>query len=240
MADVVETRVKGNLLFIDQDGHLRRVVDAIGPDVTKYIAHPSDFGSAGQDPSGWTTTMVETGGGGDSDINGSATPGATFDIVTDNAENDGVSAQMGGSVFELTSDQDLYFGIRFKINDVTQSDFFLGLAVTDTAILGGVTDRIGFQSLDGSTDLKFMVEKDSSETLTAALATLADDTYVTCEFYWNGTALTVFVNDAEVTGPALTNLPDDLGLRLSLELLTGEAAAQTMTVQWLRVIQVGR
>lgn len=239
MTDVTDIKVDGNIVFIDRAGHLRRYVDAIGPDVIKYLAEPRHFSTDTNDPFGWTTTVVE-GGAGASEISASATAGKTIDIVTDNAENDGVSAQLAGTTFELTSDQKFYFGIKFQINDVDQSDLFFGLAVTDTAILGGVTDRIGFQSVDGETDLDFVLEKNSTETASDTGVALADATDIVCEFFWDGSAIEVFVNGASVLTPAVTNLPNDVGLRLSLEFLTGEAAAQTCTVEWLRCIQIGR
>lgn len=237
-------RVRGNLVYIDQGGGLRRVVDAIGPDVLKYIAEPSHFqanAATASDPSRFTVTVVEAGSG-TSEMDASNGAGQTFRIITAADENDGLSAQLNGESFELTSDQDLYFGIELSLNDATQTDYFVGLAITDTAILGGVTDRIGFEKLDGSTDVGFMVEKDSTETKSSAQGTAADDTFMVLEFYWAGadSALYVFIDGTEVTAPATTNLPNDEALRLSLELLTGEAVANNMTVKWLRVIQIGR
>lgn len=238
MANVHSRRIRGNQVFYDT--HRKRLIDAIGPDVIKYELRPDVANAAGTDPTGWTTTVVEAGAGGDSDVVPATDAGYAWNVVTDNAENDGVSTQLLGTPFELTSDQDLYCGFEFQINDVTQSDFFLGLAVTDTAILGGVTDRIGFESLDGSTDLKFALEKNSTQTLTASLATLADATVVFAEWYWDGSTVAVFVDGTEQTAPATTNLPDDVAMRLSIEFLTGEAAAQTMKIRQGRIIQVGR
>lgn len=217
-----------------------RIIDAIGPDVTKYSLEPHVANAAGTDPTGWTTTVVETGAGGDSDAVPATDAGYAWNLITDNADNDGISLQLLGTPFELTSDQDLYFGIEFQINDVTQSDFFLGLAITDTAILSGVTDRIGFESLDGSTDIKLAIEKDSTETLTASLGTLVDATLVYVEFYWNGTSIYPFINGVGAALPAVTNLPDNEALRLTLEFLTGEAVAQTMKIRQGRIIQIGR
>lgn len=241
MASLHSRFVRGNLVYYHT--HLRRLVDAIGPDVIKYELHQRDVqanAGTGTDPYGWTTTVVEAGLGGTSEVTASNTAGYVWELLTDNAENDGISLQLNGESFELTSDQDLYCGMEFEINDVTQTDFFFGLAITDTAILGGVTDRIGFESLDGSTDLKFMLEKDSTETLSSSLHTLANDTLVFVEFYWDGTGVEAFVDGASVATPAVTNLPNDEALRLSMEFLTGEATANTMKIRQGRIIQIGR
>lgn len=229
---------RGALCFWET--HRKRLVSAIGGNVISYELRPDVANAAGTDPTGWTTTVVEAGAGGDSNIVPATDAGYAWNLITDNADNDGVSAQLLGTPFELTSDQDLYCGFEFEINDVTQTDFFLGLAVTDTAILGGVTDRIGFESLDGSTDMTFALEKDSTQTLTSSLHTLVDDTLVFAEFYWDGSTIAVFVDGVEQTAPAVTNLPDDVAMRLSLEFLTGETTANTMKIRQGRIIQIGR
>lgn len=238
MANLHARRIRGNLAYYDT--HYKRLVDAVGPDVVKYDLQPGHLGvAAGASPAGWLETVVEVGVG-TSEFLGSTLAGYVGDIITAANENDGWSGQLSGDSFELTSDQDLYFGCEWKLNDVTQTDFFMGLAVPDTDILGGVTDRIGFESLDGSTDLKAMLEKNSTETLTAALATLVDATVIFTEFYWDGTGVEFFINGASVATPVVTNLPNDVALRLTMELVSGEAAAQTMNVRQLRVIQIGR
>lgn len=238
MANLHSRRLRGNLVYWDT--HRKRLIDAIGPDVIKYDLQPGHLpGLAGAAPPGWTETVVEVGAG-TSDFIGSGTAGFVGDIVTAANDNDGWSGQLSGSSFELTSDQDVYFGCEFQINDVTQSDFFMGLAVTDVTILGGVTERIGFESLDASTDFKFMLEEGGTETLSASHATLVNATNLFAEFYWDGTGVEVFVNGVSVATPAVTNLPNVVSLRLSLEFLTGEAVAQTMKIRQLRVIQIGR
>ena len=238
MANLHARRIRGNLVYYDT--HRKRLIDAIGPDVIKYELQPGHLvGSAGAAPPGWTETVVEVGGG-TSDFIGSGTAGFVGDIVTAADENDGWSGQLSGSSFELTSDQDVYFGCEFQVNDVTQIDLFIGLAITDTAILGSVTERMGFETLDGSTDFKFMLEEGNTETLSASLATLADDTNIFAEFYWDGTGVEVFINGASVETPAVTNIPNVVSLRLSLEFLTGEGIAQTMKIRQLRIIQIGR
>lgn len=238
MANMHSRHLRGNLLFYDN--HRKRLIDAIGPDVIKYDLQPGHLpGLAGAAPPGWTETVVEIGAG-TSDFTGSGTAGFIGNIVTAANENDGWSGQLSGSSFELTSDQDVYFGCEFQVNDVTQIDYFMGLAVTDTAILGGVSERIGFETLDGSTDFKFMLEEGGTETLSASHATLVDDTNLFAEFYWDGTGVEVFIDGVSVATPAVTNIPNVVALRLSLELLTGEAVAQTMKIRQLRVIQIGR
>lgn len=241
--DVIGDRIKGNLVYIDRGAHLKRLVGAIGPGVVVFnedFVHFTDAG-AGSDPVGWTTTMVETGAGGDSDFDSLDGSGGFGRMTTDNADNDGVSAQLNGEAFELTSDQVLYCGFfGVTINDVTQTDTFIGLAITDTAILGGVTDRIGFENVDAAATLDFVLEKNNTQTTSSTVHTLVDATAVDLEFYFDGTNIEVFVDGASVATPAVTNLPDDEQLRVSLEFLTGEAVANTADIDRITCIQLGR
>lgn len=232
--------IKGNLAFYDT--HLKRILDAQGADVVKYIDDftylPVDDTTG--DPTAFTVTTVDGGADGNGSVSLGSESGGVLVITTDDAENDGANVQLNGSSFELTSDQHLYFGAKLKINDADQTDVFIGLAVTDTDILGGVTDRIGFQSVDGEAALDFVVEKDSTETKVDDVGTLVDDTYSYVEFYWDGVGLEVFVDGVSVSNPAITNLPNDVAHRVSLHFLTGEAVANTCTVDFIRCIQFGR
>lgn len=232
--------VKGNLVYWQT--HRKRWVDALGADVVKYI---DDFvhgpGTDTAFDNYWTVTRVEAGAG-ESTVTRTDAVGGALLITTDAAENDGVNMQQVGESFELTADQEFYFGaFGVQVSDATQSDLFLGLAVTDTDILGGVTDGIGFRKVDGSTTLSYVVEKDSTET-TGTAATLANATPVDLEFHWSGASSTLefFVNGTSLGAVATTNLPNDEFLRTSIHFLAGEAVAKTFTLDKLVIIQIGR
>lgn len=239
MPNVHSRYVNGKFAFWET--HRKRIIDAIGSDVVKYIDDfvyvPVDDTTG--DPTAWTTTVVEAGAS-DTTVTSANVSGGALLITTDANENDGANLQLNGESFKLVSGVPLYFGARVKMSDATQSDLFIGLAITDTDILGGVTDRIGFEKLDGSTDLKFMLEKDSTETLSAALATVANNTNLFLEFFYDGSGIEVFVDGVSVATPAVTNLPDDEELRVSLQFLAGSAGAKTCTVDFIRCIQFGR
>lgn len=241
-ANINATKIKGNLAWY-QGSNVKRLVDAIGPEVVKVH---EDFVNVHHNASemdlNWTVTRVE-GGASESTIAIVDGVGGICRITTDSNENDGINAQMIGEAFELTADQHLFFGAYgCKISDATQSDFFLGLAITDTDILGGVTDRIGFEKLDGAVDIKCMLEKDSSETLTDTGVDAADNTAFDIEFYWNGDASTIefFVNGTSVATPVTTNLPNDEILRISWHFLAGAAASKTMDIDKIVCIMIGR
>jgi len=231
--------IGGNLGYWDT--HRQRLVDAIGADVVKFI---DDFTAvnlgAGDAPEGWTVTLVEAGGG-ESTITHPDGIGGTLLLTTDANEDDGISMQLAGESFELTSGQSAtYFGVKFQASEATQIDILAGLCITDTALLGGMTDGVYFEKLDGGTGTSFTVEQDSAETQADALATFAAATDTIWEFYWDGTVLKAYINGVLVSTPVLTNLPDDEFLTPSIEVLAGSAAARTMTIDWIRAIQIGR
>ncbi len=223
--------------------HLKRLLFAIGENVVQYIddfiTFPVDDSTG--DPTEWTATMVEAGTG-NSTITQADQSGGAVVITTDDNDNDGVNAQLNGESFKLKTTNHLYFGaFGVKLSEVTQSDLFLGLSITDTDILGGATDSIGFRKVDASADLTFMVEKGSAETIVTGLKTLVAATEYDIEFMWDGAALEVFVDGVSVSKPAVTNLPDDEELRVSWHFLNGLAdAPATCTIDKLVCIQIGR
>lgn len=235
-ADVKGKTVQGNLVYLET--HEKRVLEAIGPDVTKLINDFTDGPAIDTAfDNDWTVTRVEAGAG-ESTLTRSDGVGGVLLITTDAAENDGANVQVIGESFKLASGNIVYFGARLKASATTQNDFFIGLAITDTDILGGVTDRIGFEKLDAATAVKFMLEKDSTETLSGTLSTL-DTNYHTYEFYFDGTNVEAFIDGVSVATPAVTNLPNDEELRVSIHALAGEAVAKTFEIDWVRAVQIG-
>lgn len=230
---------KGNLLYWDT--HQKRLIDAIGADVIKYV---DDFTQTGvpvaDTPLGWTVTLVE-GGTGESTVALTDVSGGALLITTDDAENDGVNLQRNGEAFGMASGAGYltYFGIRIKVSEATQSDLLVGLCITDTDLLGGMTDGAYFRKVDGSTSLAFATEKDSTETETTGVLTVAADTFYVLEFYFDGTTVEAFVDGVSVASHS-TNLPDNELLTPSIHYLAGSAGAKTATVDWVRAIQVGR
>lgn len=188
----------------------------------------------------WTITTTEAGTGSATEALADEQFGAL--LVTNAAGDDDLDFfQKVGESFKYVSGKRLYFGIRFKTSDATESDIIAGLVITDTTPLAH-TDGIAFIKDDGDANIDFIVTKDSTETEQAAVGTLADDTYVTLEFYYDGAThdnanIQVFVDGTRVAGVALTNVPDDENLTITFGVQNGEAAAKTLTVDWVRAFQ---
>ena len=236
MANIHSKHVLGNLVFYDTNG--QRWIDAVGGGVSKFLFNTA-FMAADDTTgylSGFTHTAVEAGAG----TSTAVLSDNTLLVTTAANEDDGVSLQVIGEAFKLdAATKRVYFGINFQASEATQSDFLVGLAITDTALLGGVTDAVYFECVDGSTDINFVLEKNSTETTSAApVGTFADATDITLEFIFDGTSVDAWVNGTRQTRLAVTNLPDDENLTPSVEFLTGAASAETMTINWMRAIQI--
>lgn len=188
----------------------------------------------------WVITTTEGGAGSATEALADEQFGALL-VTNDNADDDHDFFQLAKESFKYVSGKRLYFGIRLKVSDATESDLVAGLQIRDTTPLA-VSDGIWFGKDDGDTDIDFHVAKDSTQTDEAAVGTLADNTYVTLEFYYDGRTdsaanIQVFVDGTRVAGVALTNVVDDELLTVSFGLQNGAAAAKTMTVDWVRAVQ---
>ena len=236
MPQVRSRRINGNLAYWST--HQKRILDGLGEGVVKFITDFTSFpvDDTTGDPTEYTSTVVEAGSGNTTIASTDKSGGAVL-ITTAANENDGGSYQLLGESFK-TDGNELYFGTSIATNEATQSDVLIGLSVTDTAMLGGLANGIYFECLDGATGISAVTESGSSETQSDSLGTLADDTFVELEFYYNGSNVEFFINGSSVATHTAT-IPST-EMRVSFEYLTGAAAAKTMTLDWIRCIQFGR
>jgi len=199
-------------------------------DQTYYMYHNDFFTYNSGD---WTITTTEAGTGSATEAVTSSAGGALL-LTNAAGDNDLDFLQLKGEGFKLSTSKNAYFSARFKVNDVDQSDFVMGLGITDTTPLD-TTDGVFFISADGDAGLDFLVEKDNSATTTEDVATMADDTFITATWFIDPNASKVYysINNADPVGVAITNLPDDEELTVSFGIQNGEASAQTMTIDYV-------
>jgi hypothetical protein len=193
-------------------------------------------------------TIVATGAGESTAVITDHPTGALL-ITTDALENDGVNMQLGasqGTCVDLNGDHPLYLGTSFVINDVDQTDIFVGVGVTDGDWSAGITDGMYFRSEDESADLYFVTEADSVENATL-VATMEDDTRIVCEFLYmaypdTGPQVRAFINGNEISAArtlaTAATFPDDELLRLTVEFLTGEDVVNTCILEALHMIHI--
>ena len=207
-------------------------------DPSKYYTYFDDFFEY---HSGiYTITTTEAGTGSASE---EITAGAGGQLLITNAagDNDLDFFQLKGEAFRFDSTKRMFFSSRFKVSDATQSDLVMGLQITDTTSLD-VTDGIFFIKGDADTQPDFIIEKDNSSTLSVLeMNAMEDDTFVTLSFEYDpldvatgGAVFRVYqdnVQVGEITGT--TNAPDDEDLTISFGIQNGEAAAKTMTIDFI-------
>jgi len=187
----------------------------------------------------WTITTTEAGAGNATEALTNADGGVLL-ITNDDADNDADFFNKVGESFLMQSGKKAFFKSRFKVSDATQSDFIMGLQITDTTPLD-VTDGILLQRNDGDTNLDVYVEKNNTASSAAAIATIADDTYITVGFYYNREDAVYYYAGTDSKNPTLlgklatTNLPDDEELTISFGIQNGEAAAKTMSIDYIFV-----
>jgi len=196
------------------------------------------------DAGDWLSTSID----GDSDagevINvADDAVGGILTITTNDAAADAEQLQLNGESFKCVTGKQLYFETRFAMGDVDTTDLFIGLAITDNTVLAGCTDRIGFQVLhDGN--IKALVEKDNTETLTDTTVDIADGTLATfgttsvkCAFLYDGDTdeVRVFINDVYKITLAAANIPDDEALTPTIAVLVPGAAAETVWVDYIKI-----
>jgi hypothetical protein len=159
--------------------------------------------------------------------------GGTLLVTNAAADNNSSFSQKIGESFLFEAGKKAWFRARVKVSDATQSDFVIGLQITDTTPLA-VTDGIYFRKDDGDTNIDLVVIKDSAATTGTAIGTIVDATFINLAYYYNGVDKVVgFVNDVAVSSLATTNLPDDEELTISFGVQNGEAVAKTMTVDYI-------
>jgi len=209
-------------------------------DPSKYYTYFDDFFEY---HSGiYTITTTEAGSGNASEAI-TAGAGGQLLITNDDADNDLDFFQLKGESFKWDSSKRMFFSARFKTNDATQSEIVMGLQITDTTPLD-VTDGIFFLKVDADTKPDLIIEKDNTSTLSILeMDAMEDDTFVTLSFEYDpldvATGGAVFrayqdnVQVGEITGT--TNAPDDEDLTISFGIQNGEAAAKTLTIDFILV-----
>jgi hypothetical protein len=226
MSNLLVTRFPNGVTNVGEDSPF---ADLSMPVPTLFHTYFEDFDyyTAGS----WTVTETQAGAtqaltDGD---------GGLLLITNTAADDDLVSLQKVGESFRFASGKKLFFEARFKVSDATQSDFVVGLQITDTTPLD-VSDGVFFIKADGSTSVSLVVEKNGTATTTASVATAANDTFIRLGFYYNGaSAIEYFVNGVTLGTSVTTNLVDDEDLTPTFAIQNGEAVAKTMTMDYIFV-----
>jgi len=222
------THFTSGVTNVSGDGTLGKLK---APAPHKYHSYFNDFDT--YLASDWTITTTEAGSGSATEALADGDGGLL--LVTNAAgDNDHDFFQLVKEGYKYEAGKQLAFNIRFKTSDATQTDIVAGLQLTDTTPLD-VTDGIFFLKEDGSTSISFIVEKDSTQSTLTLPNALADDTFMTLGFVFDpkNQKFHVFQDNVLAGTVVNTNAPDDEELTVSFGVQNGEAAAKTMTIDYV-------
>lgn len=179
----------------------------------------------------WTVTEVGVGTRALQDADGGRL------LVTNAAADDNHNYfNKVGESFLFETGKKLFFRALFQVNDATQSDFIMGLQITDVTPLD-VTDGVFFQKDDGDALLDFHAEKNNVAVSAAGIFTVQDATDLEVAFFWDGIDRIWYSINGTVTGfitPG-ASLPDDEVLTVSFAIQNGEAVAKSMALDYIFV-----
>lgn len=152
--------------------------------------------------------------------------------------------QKVGASFLPVAGKQLWFESRLRLSNVADTLMVMGLQLTDTTPLDA-TDGIYFiKPVAATATVDLICRKDATtgSISRAAVATLANNTFIDLGFYFDGKRyLTPYVNNVAGTRIDLTTtlsafLPD-AQLRISMGLTNGASAAQNAQIDYIFVAQ---
>lgn len=167
--------------------------------------------------------------------------GGVLLLTNGSSDNDNTFLQYKGGAsstvvetFSWDSTKAMWFHARMKVSNATQTDFVIGLQITDTSPLA-VSDGFYFQKDDDATSLYFKATKSSTSTSVTGLATIADDTYFTVGFWWDPTlgVLNLYYNGNPVGSISDTTNFTTHTLTLSFGVQNGDGNSRTMSLDFL-------
>lgn len=235
--------VNGALVFYDGNDHRKAWLDAMGTNVVKYI---NDFtvcprstkaADATNNPE-WIITHTSAGTG-HSEVKSADLTGGVMTLEPATNDNDGINMQLRGEDFSPKTDCPLYFGVRYKCDENTQSDFIIGIVEHDTVTIDGSSHGIFFATTDGGTYVKLHVVKDGTTDKTTNMTTgLTNTGWNVDEFLVSSTSKVECWHNNSYIGSVTAGIPStDMAVTVAFE--AGAAnSTYNLYVDWIRCIQL--
>lgn len=181
-----------------------------------------------------TTSATRAPVTGDGGLVTFSTGSAVDDYITA-AQWDGNSGAAVIENFTWESTKHLFLKARLKVSDADNSDFNIGLLVTDTTPLDAA-DGISFLLADGDATVSAKIVNSGASSSTQELGDLADDTFATMTIaYIPGTGFQCYWNEALVGTITSTANAPTTELAISLNIGNGTTAASTLTIDYLMI-----
>ncbi len=236
----VHSRYENGQLIFYEAGQRQRIVEAIGPNVIKFI---QDFG--GDNPADtWIDTLVSAGSG-TTAIAGRSEAGGSISILAAGNDTDGAQLQklLG---FVATANDPIYFGCRWEFTGTGAGScgVLIGLVDQDESVIAGATDMIAFRTKDADSALDLVTEDNGSETELELDSALVVDTWYTNEFFFDGDPTTPRVHawhNGTYIGASTAGIEQTNGLAVTIAYLNGAAHGENLAglhVDYVRCIQL--
>lgn len=190
-------------------------------DQSRLVSYWNDFHT--YTSGDWTLTETQAGA---TQAVDTGAHGGILKLTNATGTSDVNQIQLINETFKLASGKQFWMKTRFALT-ATLANFggLIGLAITDTTAVAGVSDGIFVRKPTGSSTLSAVVCKNSTET-TQALGTMVSGTYVTAALYYNGkNAIEAWLDGAKIGTMATTNLPDDEELAITLASVNATSGA---------------
>ncbi len=176
----------------------------------------------------WTVTETQ-GGATQGIINGD---GGILSLINSAANNDLNAIQLANETFAFVAGKQAWFKCRFSLSNATNAAMVIGLQITDTTPLA-VSDGVFFSKAAASTTLNMVVEASSTATTTQVATGLANSTYYTAGYYYDGySTIYAYFNDNQVASSAITNMPTHT-LTVSAAVANGTSAGNTLNIDYI-------
>ena len=231
---VEATTINSHTVYRDHE-KTWRWYDVVGPKATKWTFDANNVVST---TTAAGCTVTQTNG---TLVGLAGADGGAVVFTLGGADNDVAQVQAITEGFYFAARWPAYFGIKFKLVDADQTDLHAGLIITDTDMAGGVSDGLYFRLVDESAIMSLVLEKSSAES-TSAVATVADATDITAEFYYDAAAgyVYAYINGVLAASVAVTdaNWCNDEYLAPAIAVQAGEGSANHGTVYWARAFQI--
>lgn len=241
MYDIQVTRFPNGISTAPEDQILG---DLKAPDPSKYHMWFEDFdqflltdGTTAQ----YTVTAASTGTAALTAVNGGA-----LLLTAANTDEDLIQVQRTTATYLPEVGKKTFFKARLKLSVAALTDLFIGLSVIDTSLIAasaiGTTEAMGFFKAATDTSLTFYNRLDGTTGSTSAssIGTVANDTYFTVSFLYDGVDKVYYAFNDVVLGSvsgAAAYLPNTIMSPSIAIAQEGTGGAGTCTVDYVMVAQ---
>jgi len=186
----------------------------------------------------WTQTIIGVGGA----VGLQNGKGGILRLTTDVLDDDGVQIQkkLPEDIFIPAAAKPLWFEAKMQLVTAAkhvESEFLIGLAITDTTVIPGVNDGIFFQKADATAEVGALTEIGGVATTTPGVLTFAPATWYKFGFWCDGITTCYLYVDGVLVATHTTHIPI-VAMQPTFAVLNGEAGAVEWDIDYFKIFQI--